>query len=171
MTRTWPGSLVLLFAGAAAAGCGASNDAVWSSSVTTLVLSRSGGFVAPSPPSADCPAEGVEYTLAVANRALDAWRCAPGADAPHALVRETVSRVLSAAELDALVPALEALEVVHVDTCGADKAAVFVTVTTPSGTTAYADSFYACDHSDPRPRIDSDTLDRASEAFRKLAFP
>jgi hypothetical protein len=164
--------LVLLFAGAAAAGgCSASNDSVWSSSVTTLVLSHTGGFVAPSPPTADCPAEGVEYTLAVANRALNAWRCAPGADAPHALVRETVSRILSAAELDALVPTLEALEVVHVDTCGADKAAVLVTVTTPSGTTEYADSFYSCDHSDPRPRLDSDTLDRASEAFRKLAFP
>jgi hypothetical protein len=65
---------------------------------------------------------------------------------------------------------LEALRVVNVDTCGADKAAVLVSVTTPSGTTEYADSFYSCNEDD-RPTIDSDALDAAAQAFHTLAFP
>jgi hypothetical protein len=153
-----------------AAGCGGS-DPVWSSSVSKLVLSSTGGFGPPYQPTADCPAQGVEYTLLVANQGLSAWRCTPGPDAPHTLARESVSRTLSAAELDTLVPTLEALKVVNVDTCGADKPSVIVTVTTPSGTTEYSDSFYSCIDDDTRPTLDSDTLDGAAQAFRQLAFP
>jgi hypothetical protein len=53
---------------------------------------------------------------------------------------------------------------------GADKPFVTVTVTTPSGTTEYGDSFYSC-NDDGRPTIDSDALDAAAQAFSQLAFP
>lgn len=152
------------------AGCGGS-DSVWSSSVNRLVLSRSGGFLPPSQPTADCPSQGVEYTLVVAERSLSAWRCTPGPTAPHPLIRTTASRTLAAAEFDALVPTLEALRVVSVDTCGADKPAITVTVTRPSGTTEYADSFYSCNDDDDRPTIESEALDAAAAAFGRLAFP
>ena len=153
-----------------AAGCGGS-DSVWSSSVTQLALRSSGGFVQPSPTTPDCPGQSVEYTLVVAGRALSASRCSPGPTAPHPLTRTSVSRMLSPAEFDALVSKLQALRVVSVDTCGADKPEVTVTVSTPSGTTEYADSFYSCNHDDHRPTIDTDTLDAAEAAFGQLAFP
>src|SRR6185295_7473453 len=74
-----------------AAGCGG-NDSVWSSSVSRLVLRSSGGFLAPSQPTADCPAQGVEYTLVVAGRSLNASRCTPSPTAPHPLIHTTASR-------------------------------------------------------------------------------
>jgi hypothetical protein len=163
--------LVLLLSSGVATGCGCSDDSVWSPSVSKLVLSRAGGFQGPSQPTADCPYAGEEYTLLVASRTLDAWRCTASPDAPYPLVRESVSRTLSAAEFDALVPALEALKVVNVDSCGADKPAVLVTVTTPSDTIEYADSFYSCNHDDTRPTLDTDALDRAAVAFARPAFP
>jgi hypothetical protein len=153
-----------------AAGCGGS-DSVWSSSVNRLVLRSSGGFLGPAQPTADCPAEGVEYTLVVAARSLNASRCATVANAPYSLTHTTASRTLSAAEFDALVTKLEALRVVSVDTCGLDKPAVTVTVTTPSGTTEYADSFYSCNGNEDRPTIDSPALDAVAHAFSQLAFP
>lgn len=153
-----------------AAGCGGS-DSVWSSSVNRLVLRRSGGFLAPSQPTAECPSQGVEYTLVVADRSLNASNCTPGSTAPYVLIHTTASRTLSAVEFDTLVHKLEALRVVSGDTCGADKPAVTVTVTTPSGTTEYADSFYSCNDNDDRPTIDSDALDAAAQAFNQLAFP
>jgi hypothetical protein len=169
MTRT---TLVLLVAGVLAPGCSSrsSSDSGWSPSVTKLVLAEAGGFLLPSQPTADCPHQGVEYTLLVASRMLSAWRCTPGSEAPHPLRKESVSRTLTGPEFDALVPKLEALEVVDVDTCGADKAAVLVTLTTPSGTTEYADSFYSCNDDDPRPTLDTVALDQAALALRQLAF-
>jgi hypothetical protein len=162
-------TLLVLILGVAA-GCGGS-DSVWSSSVSRLVLYRSAGFVAPYQPTADCPAQGVEYTLVMANRTLSAWRCTPETAPPYRLVRTSMSRALTAAELDALRPKLDAFRVVSLDTCGADKPAVTVTVTTPSGVTEYGDSFYSCDDNDVRPKIESSALDAASQAFAQLAFP
>jgi hypothetical protein len=86
-------------------------------------------------------------------------------------MRTSTSRTLTAAELDSLRPKLEAFRVVSLDTCGADKPAVTVTVTTPSGVTEYGDSFYSCDDNDVRPKIESRALDAASQAFGQLAFP
>jgi len=143
---------------------------VWSSSVTQLVLHSSGGFVAPYQPTADCPINGVEYTLVVAGRSLSAWRCERGPTAPYPLVRTTASRGLAPAEYNALVPTLEALRVISVDTCGADKPEVIVTVTERSRTIEYGDSFYSC-NDDHRPTIDTNALDAAAAAFRQLAFP
>jgi len=167
MTRT---KLVLLFAGVVATGCSSSSDTVWSSSVTKFVLSTSGGFGPPSQPTADCPQAGSEYTLLVANRMLSAWRCTPGAQAPYPLMKASTSRALTQPEFDGLAPQLEALKVVNVDTCGADKPEVIVTLTTPSGTTEYADSFYSCHDNDPRPTLDTDALDQVAQALGQLSF-
>jgi hypothetical protein len=155
----------------AAAAC-SSNDSVWSSSVTKLVLKSAGGFLPPSQPTADCPTEGVEYTLVVADRTLSARRCSPAPGAPYPLLLSTASRVLTGDQFDALLPKLQALRVVSVDTCGADKPEVTVTVTTPSGTSEYADSFYSCPNdNDTRPTIETTSLDAAISAFGELAFP
>jgi hypothetical protein len=164
--------LVLLLGVAAACGSNSSNnsDSVWSSSVSRLVLARSGGFLPPAQPTPDCPSAGDEYTLVVASRSLSAWRCTPGPTAPYPLMRTTASRTLTAAEFDALVSKLEALQVVHIDTCGADKPEVTLSVTTPSGTTEYGDAFYSC-IDDGRAKIDSEALDAAAQAFGELAFP
>jgi hypothetical protein len=162
---------VVMLCAAAAASCTSSDDSVWSSSVSRLVLRSSGGFLPPSQPTADCPMEVTEYTLVVADRTLGVRRCSPGPDAPHPLMLTTASRSLTASEFDALVPKLEALRVVSVDTCGADKPELTVSVTTPSGTTEYGDSFYSCPYNDTRPKIDTTALDGAIQAFGRLVFP
>ncbi len=163
---TW----VLLFAGALASGCsGSGGGSVWSSSVTKLVLTESGGFAPLSQPTPDCPYAEIEYTLLVANRMLSAWSCTPGSEAPYPLMKASASLALTELEFDALVPTLEALKVVNVDTCGADKSAVYVTLTTPSGTTEYGDSFYSCDD-DPRPTLDTEALDQVERELRRLSF-
>jgi len=155
----------------AAAGC-SSDNSVWSSSVSRLVLRSAGGFLQPSQPTADCPTEGVEYTLVVAGRSLSVRRCSPGRTDPYPLMLTAVSRALTGAEFDALVPKLQALRVISVDTCGADKPEVTVTVTTPGGTHEYADSFYSCPNdNDTRPTIDTAALDAALQAFGQLLFP
>ena len=161
--------LVLLFAGVVATGC-SSSDSVWDSSVSKLVLAQGGGFEPPSQPTADCPHAGSEYTLLVANRMLSAWRCTPGPQSPYPLMKDSMSRTLTEAEFEALVPKLEALEVVNVDTCGADKPEVIVTLTKPSGATEYADSFYSCNDNEPRPTLDTSTLDQVTGALRQLSF-
>ena len=162
-------ALVVLILGVAA-GCGGS-DPVWSSSVSQLVMLRYGGFGAPWQPTAECPVQGVEYTLVMADRSLSAWRCENSLTPPHTLVRTTASRTLTNAELDALVLKLEAFRVVSLDTCGADKEAVTTTLTTPSGVIEYGDSFYSCDENDDRPKIESSALDAVGNAFSKLLFP
>lgn len=163
-------SLVLVIG--LAAGCsGGSSDAVWSSSVTKLELRSAGGLPGPEPTTPECPGESIEYTLVVAGRVLSAVRCSPAPTAPYTLMRTAASRVLSAAEFDGLVSKLEALHVVSLDTCGADKPEVIVTVTTASGATEYGDSFYSCDPSDHRPKIETSALDMAEAALGRLAFP
>ncbi|MGH9885516.1 MAG: hypothetical protein ACREBE_08305, partial [bacterium] len=155
---------------AVAAGCGG-NDSVWSSSVSRLVLLRRGGFLPPSQPTAECPQEGVEYSLTVADRSLSAWRCTPGPAEPRPLIRTSVSRTLTTAELDALVPKLEAFRVVSVDSCALDAASTIVTVTTPSGVTEYGDSITSsCGDIDDRPTIEITAINAAAQAFEQLAF-
>jgi len=166
MIRT---KLVLLFAGVVTTGC-SSSDAVWSSSVSKLVLAAGEGFAGPSQPTADCPHAGTEYTLLVGPRMLSAWRCTPSAQAPHPLMKESTSRTLSNAEFDALLPTLESLKVVNVNSCGADKPALRVTLTSSSGTTEYGDSFYSCNEDEPRPTLDTDTLGQVAQALAQLSF-
>jgi len=166
MTRT---KLVLLFAGVVATGC-SSSDSVWSSSVSKLVLAASEGFAGPSQPTVDCPHAGAEYTLVVGSRMLSAWRCTPGSQAPYPLMKESTSRALSNAEFDALLPTLESLRVVNVSSCGADKPALHVTLTSSSGTTAYGDSFYSCNEDEPRPTLDTDTLGQVAQSLAQLSF-
>src|SRR6185295_15848992 len=101
----------------------------------------------------------------------NAWQCMPGPGEQSPRIRTSASRTLTTAELDALVPKLEALRVVSVGDCGLDKPAVTVTVTTPSGVTEYGDSFYSCDDDDDRPTIDTTALGAAAQAFGQLAFP
>jgi hypothetical protein len=154
-----------------AAGCGG-NDSVWSSSVSRLVLHSSSSFLGPWQPTAECPQEGVEYSLTVADRSLSAWRCTPGPTEPRPLIRTSVSPTLTTAELDVLVPKLEAFRVVSVDSCALDAAPVIVTVTTPSGVTEYGDSLdSSCVDSDDRPKIETTALNAAAHAFGQLAFP
>jgi hypothetical protein len=154
-----------------AAGCGG-DDSVWSSSVSRLVLHTTSSFVGPWRPSAECPEEGVEYSLTVADPSLSAWRCMTAGVADAPLIRTSVSRTLTTAELDALVPKLEAFRVVSVDSCAVDASPVIVTVTTPSGVTEYGDSITSsCGDIDDRPKIETTALNAAAQVFAQLAFP
>jgi len=85
------------------------------------------------------------------------------------LCKDSASRQITQAELDAVVPALAALHVVELDGCGADKSEVTLTVRTASKTIEYRDAFYAC-RMDSRAMVESDTLDLARAALDVLAF-
>lgn len=158
----------------AVVGCGATGDyPVWSASVTELTLSSAGGGpIPPTLPSPGCPYESSEYKLAVVDLRLDAVLCIGdySMSDPQPLRRNAVSRVLSQVEFDGLVPVLEALKVVHLDTCGADKPSIRLKVTRNGHTTEYRDAFYSCERDDPWPRVESAALDQLFQVFGELAF-
>jgi hypothetical protein len=161
----------LLVGVVASTACSADDEdgEVWQSDVTKLVISSSGGFEAVTEPTEECPHSGTEYTLTFASKKLDAWRCR--ANDGGELEKQTVSVTLTQAELDALQPKLAALQLDDDGRCqGADKPSVSLALTTPSGTTAYRDGFYACE-ADPRLAIEYQTLDALYGAIDTLAFP
>jgi hypothetical protein len=154
----------------AAGGCGSDDggetprpgDVVWSARVTTLVIASEGGGFLPTPPGSECQSGAAEHTLLVSALRLSSRLCEGAGGAPHRLVER--SRELTAAQLTELSPALERLQVVDEQSCGADKPAITLKVTADGATREYRDSFYGC-LPDPRPQVDSAALD---EVFGRL---
>jgi hypothetical protein len=164
------GVIALALLGALAAACDSDGDgevpqpgdAVWSTRVTTLVISSAGGGFLPTPPNSECQSGAAEHTLQVAAMRLTSRICESNGGAPHREVERV--RELTAAQLDELSPSLEKLQVVDEESCGADKPAITLKITAGGKTREYRDSFYGC-LDDPRPEIDSPALD---ELFGRL---
>jgi hypothetical protein len=140
-------------------------ETVWSTSVRTLVISSAGGGLVPQLPGAQCLSGAGKHTLEVGTLRLDSITC-EGSSGPLRQVER--SRTLTAAEMSELDPALQRLEVVDEDSCGADKPEISLTVTTASSTREYRDSFYSC-LDDPRPTIASSALDDVLHRLNELA--
>jgi hypothetical protein len=145
-------------------------DPIYTPDVRKLVVEdRGGGFAPGPPPGAACNPQLATYTLTVAAHRLDWQYCEQTGSGPDATYApRSGSRVLTAAEWDALQPTLAALIVSDAMSCGADKPRLAVTVTTGDGDLEYGDDFYAClDRT--RPYVVSDALDRALGALGQLA--
>jgi hypothetical protein len=155
-----------------AVGC-ADNPAIWNSEVRSLMISRRGG--GPPPPfipTDECPKELVTYTLSVSPTALDASIClAEFSTEPMPIAHQAATLSLTAAQLDALVPALERLRIVEAGRCAEDAPDYRLTVTTGTATMEYADSIYAACPGGSRPAVDDSALGAVEAAFHKLAFP
>lgn len=79
-------------------------------------------------------------------------------------------RVLSAAEL---ATARSAAQMVHVSSrtiCGADKAEMFMAVTSPSGTLEYGDDFWACLMDYPA-YVETESFDHLQAVLSALVTP
>lgn len=140
-------------------------ETVWSAEVRTLIISSAGGGLLPTPPGSECAAGSSRYELEIGSLRLASVTCVNDGSALHKLERQ---RTLTAAELDALKPALERLVVVDEETCGADKPEIALTVTSGSETREYRDSFYSC-LDDPRPTVASSALDEVLHRLAELA--
>lgn len=166
-------TLSALTAVAVLGGCGsdaaegpAPGETVWTASVRTLVIASPGGGLVAPPPGSRCTSGAAEHTLEVTTLRLDSVTC-EGSGGPLQQVER--SRTLTAAEMAELEPALQRLEVVDEDLCGADKPAITLKVTTASGTREYRDSFYSCVE-DPRPTVASSALDEVLHRLNELAL-
>jgi hypothetical protein len=138
---------------------------VFTPSVETIVLDdKGGGFIAPGP-KGPCDLYVASYTLTIDTHHLAWSTCVRSGDT---VAPRTGGRDLTTAEWASLQPKLDALVVVRNDDCGADKGELALTVSTPSGSQAYGDSFYGCQIHD-RPVIESSALGGAEQALSALA--
>jgi hypothetical protein len=166
-------ALSTLTAAAVLGGCSGDGDegpgpgeTVWTASVRTLVIASSGGGLVAPLPGSRCSSGAAEHTLEIATLELDSVTCESNGGPLQQVQR---SRTLTATEMAELEPALQRLEVVDEEICGADKPAITLTVTTASGTREYRDSFYSC-LEDPRPTIASVALDEVLHRLNELAI-
>jgi hypothetical protein len=149
----------LLVAVLAAAGCtdragradGTHDDAVWSSSVTTLELELGYARSGVPPAGSVCEYGSALYRLSVTAMTLDSSVCVTEYPRPYTvLVR---SRAVTIDELDQLDSVLSDLKLTTEEHCVTDAQATTLRVTKPTGTTAYADGTYQCSGG-PLPFVD-----------------
>lgn len=117
-------------------------DPIWPPTATKLVaVNEGGGFVANPPPGSPCAIDGAKFTFTPSTRHL-AWELCNSTATPYAIVKG--QRTITVGEAGTIDAAMSKLVIVNTNTCGADKPSLWVSVTTPSATAKYLDSFYAC---------------------------
>ena len=170
--------VLVLFVAAGCGGGGAGGpttpepgDSVLGDSAISFLLATRGSLAAPQ--GWPCSPSALAYTVRLDTSEF-AWdRCdyaaGPATD-PANYTHAVGSRLLSAAELDT---ARAAARMVHVSSrtiCGADKAEMFMSVTSPSGTLAYGDDFWACLMDYPA-YVETESFDHLQAALSALVTP
>lgn len=143
----------------AAAGCTDStdrtattpDDAVWSSSVTTLELVLGPASSGPAPGGSECEYGTSSYRLSVTAMTLDSSFCIAEYPRPYTVMAR--SRAITVDELDQLDAVLSDLKPTTELHCVVDGQATTLRLTTSSGTTEYADGIYQC-YGGPLPFVD-----------------
>lgn len=155
----------------ASAGCASATpttttgDSVWSSCVTVLTADdEGGGFVPTPPPGSTCASGAAHYEYDVDAAAIHWSRCRQGATAKDPYT--TVSGVygVSASDAKAIASAAANVRVSSLQSCGADKPLLTLSVTTPAGEQTYEDEFYACNTN----KVAVSNLDELLATFDKL---
>jgi hypothetical protein len=124
--------------------CGAPVFDVWPANATKLVAQTGGGGFTPPPPAGStCTVGAAKYVLDVASRELS-WDFCNWTTDGTPMHNVSGSRVLTAREVATITKAADAVKVTTNDICGADKPLLTISVTTPTSTRKYTDSFYAC---------------------------
>lgn len=112
------------------------------SDATKLVADSPGGGFMPHPPTGSNCAGQQHYELVLATRAFTYSYCQYDANGPW--LTKSGSKTLTKAQAARVRDAFDHATIATADTCGADKPFQTVSVTTPSGTKKYLDSFYSC---------------------------
>lgn len=140
-----------------------SND-IYPADTTNLVAQNSGGGFTPPPPAGStCALGAAKYSLDVATRKVTYETC-KFVDWQTPLTKQSGTKVLTTAQLAAVVDAAKTMKLATQEICGADKPLLTVTVSSPTqGTKTYKDSFYACQGNGPF----VDDIDGVFAAFRQ----
>jgi len=109
---------------------------------TKLVADSPGGGFMPQPPAGSNCAGQQHYELVLATRAFSWSFCQYDPHSPW--LTKKGSRTLTSKEAARVKDAFAHATIATADTCGADKPFQTVSVTSPSGTKKYLDSFYSC---------------------------
>ncbi|HEX7601940.1 MAG TPA: hypothetical protein VF316_10060 [Polyangiaceae bacterium] len=110
-----------------------------------VTLQDHGGGFGPSPPPGSECTGGATYTLTVATRALSWEIYVIGNPYPFPWQLQKGQRTLTPTELGSVATAMKQVVVAGtVNTCGADKPLLTVTVSTPKYAQEYTDSIYQC---------------------------
>ncbi len=135
---------VMADAGDALATAPDASAAVWPPGATKLVAENQGGGFTPAPPAGStCLVGAALYTVTVAGKVLAYRECQPTGSSGAYAWKEG-QRALTDTEYGALTAALGKVTIASRQICGADKPVLTLKVTTASGDTDYADSFYSC---------------------------
>lgn len=106
---------------------------------------KGGGFSPAAPDGSVCVYDAQHFAVDVATKLFTFKLCVPGSgSAGSPLVFDEGTKTLSADQYAKLMTSIDALTTTRTDTCGEDKHALSVTVTTPLGEVTYDDSFNAC---------------------------
>ena len=89
---------------------------------------------------------------------------------PTSYTHAVGSRPLTAAELDMAGAAARMVHVSSRTACGADKAEMFMAVTSPSGTQEYGDDFWACLMDYPA-YVETESFDHLQATLSALVTP
>jgi len=144
------------------------DDAVWSASATVFELTVGPGGEDVEPPNSECHRGTASYRLDVTAMTLDSSTCVDDARYPTPYKLMTRSRAVTGDELDRLDSLLSDLKVTSEEYCVIDGAPVTLRVTTPSGTSEYADGSHQC-YGGPLPFVDWRTLQDVHQALFDLA--
>lgn len=127
--------------------------------------SPGGGFAPPPPPGSNCAIGQQKYSLTVSTRRLTWTTCEWAEGQP--LQSETGARTLSRSQVNHILDVTRAASITtDQNRCGADKPFLSVSITSPSGTKKFVDSFYACNGGNS---TYIDGIDPIFGAFRDVA--
>ena len=129
--------------GGGAAGAGGAPPKIITSDVMEVTIEDMGdGYWSSAPAGSECHLAAARYTLTIGPNVLRWHVCTEG----DIYTYFDGQRDLQSGLFDMLYSAMLAVTPSTRTTCGYDKATRTMTVTRPSGSTVYFDSFYACRH-------------------------
>ncbi len=146
-------------------------DSVLTDGTTSFAVTSSGGGLVERgvPQGAACDPQVWTFTVHIASERF-AWEaCTVTGDAadPASYTISAGSRALLPGQIDSVLATARAVHVSAGTSCGADKPALHLSVTSPSGSFVYGDEFYACLH-DARAYVESQELDNLVSVLREL---
>jgi len=148
--------------GGGAAGAGGAPLKIITSDVMEVTIEDLGdGFRAPAPAGSECQLTAARYTLTIGPNVLRWHVCTAGDVYTYA----DGQRALQSGLFEMLYSAMLAVTPSTWTMCGYDKQTRTMTVTRPSGSTVYFDSFYACQH----PGASVDGIDNVFTVAASLA--
>jgi hypothetical protein len=113
--------------------------------VSVLVADDEGGGFVPTPPAGStCASGAAHYEYDVAAATIRWTRCQEGASLKDPYTTASGVYGVNATDAAAIASAAENVKVSSLNSCGADKPLLTLTVKEPGGAQTYQDEFYSC---------------------------